>query len=157
MATLLPHEQKEHKELEEILDEEIDNVYESLTDEQIELEQEFKRFESMNKNHHQIRHISNKDILEAVTTLTSNLSLYINRNTVNINADSIKENLILKRLSAIKEDTSCLNEKSFKRQVLEYITFLLGGVCLGMLDNVWLPFITDFGGVLKEIFKFFFR
>lgn len=96
-------------------------------------------------------------VLNAITSLNMNFTQFLANQTTEIHAEAIEENLIIKKLSAIKSDTLELNKKKFKTTILEYLLFLLIGVCLGFLDDLWMPYMADFGGVLKEILKYIFK
>ena len=97
--------------------------------------------------------IDNKIILDSITALNATFGRFVTNQTVEIHAEAIEENIMIKKLTSIKSDTLQLNIKNFKLRVLEYLLFLFIGVCIGLLDNIWMPHLETAGVWLKTFIK----
>ena len=129
-------EDKEHiKELEKIVDKAIDDT---ITKEKKET-------------------ITNSEIMDALTRHINTFSLFVSEETVKGHAEANKENIALIKLTSIKKDTLCLNAKSLKMQVIHMALWVGVGLCLGLLDHVWLPHIDNMSGAIKEFIKWVIR
>ena len=102
--------------------------------------------------------IDNRKILDAVSILSNNVSLYINRNTVEINAEAATDSIVIKRLTSIKGDTLSLNGKSSKSLMALNASWLILGACIGLLGDYWMPYVDDnIGSVVKWVVNLFIK
>ena len=117
---------------------------------------EFQRMEKENKPAEEmkpIEYIDNRLIMNSISSLNLTFTQFVANQTVEIHAEAIEENMIIKKLSSIKGDTLRLNTKNFKLRVLEYLLFMFIGVSIGLLDNVWMPHLEGLGSILKPLVK----
>ena len=157
--TIVNFEDKEHiKELESVMDKAIEETKDNEEVEAFkELEKDLNRIKELPPKYFQQK-ISHSDILESITKLSNNISMLINRNTVELNAESANENIIIKKLTSIKGDTLDLNSKTFKIKLAELLLWVSLGICIGFLNQYWLPFVeSNLGGVIKWIANIFIK
>ena len=146
-------EEKTHTD--EELDKAVDDTVREIQEQEKNLQNDFDEYRRMEKEQYKkpVEAIDNRIILDSISVLNATIGRFMTNQIVEIHAEAIEENIMIKKLTSIKSDTLQLNLKNFKLKTLEHLLFLFIGVCIGLLDNVWMPHLETAGIALKTLVK----